>query len=201
VSYLHELEYVHKLIRSDNILLTFEKQDNENFETGYLGHVNLKGFGLARKGTGDAQTRKNKDSSNWKTQFYCHPQRQVVEEQKAHDKAVQAGKTGPQIANDADAGAEPKLEYFKYKHDIYSVGVVLLEIGLWQDLAGNHKQGLHEADAELRKRTLVGLTEHKLPQCMGKKYAGIVGACLDVDRQGDQFRVKDVLKRLDEIHF
>lgn len=128
VSYLHELEYVHKYIRSDHVKLTFERQDNVSFKGGYLGHANLTGFSFARKGTGDEYSRNFKGTFDWKIQLYCHPKRQIIEEKEPRDKTDAGAKQAPFDIEEQD---EPKFEYFKYKHDVYSVGVVLLEFGLW----------------------------------------------------------------------
>lgn len=95
-------------------------------------------------------------------------------------------------------GLNPDWEYIM-QHDIYSLGVCLLEIGLWQSLIDypNTTTGLQprlsmllspHADvgesmppvrlgAELVER-LLSLSREELPRLMGSKYAEIVRTCL-----------------------
>lgn len=95
-------------------------------------------------------------------------------------------------------GLNPNWEYIM-QHDIYSLGVCLLEIGLWQSLIDypNTTTGLQprlsvllsaHADvgesmppvslgADLVER-LLRLSQEELPRIMGSKYAEIVRTCL-----------------------
>ncbi|KAJ9602315.1 hypothetical protein H2200_013170 [Cladophialophora chaetospira] len=87
-------------------------------------------------------------------------------------------------------------EYFKMQHDIYSLGVCLLEIGLWTSFvmwdgdnnipSPNAVLGVNDLlklkDDRKRasevKQILTRTAEERLPIRMGKKYAEIVVACL-----------------------
>jgi hypothetical protein len=80
------------------------------------------------------------------------------------------------------------------QHDIYSLGVCLLEIGLWSSFVkyGNPNQGPTRSQAydlraesfndigrpELVKSYLLSLATNQLPQKMGTKYARVVESCL-----------------------
>ncbi|PUU76592.1 hypothetical protein B9Z19DRAFT_1028497 [Tuber borchii] len=81
---------------------------------------------------------------------------------------------------------------YRMQHDIYSLGVILLEIGLWSPFVDqnglpgvaisqivpilqgkNQKKGAAEV-----KRALITMAHRHLPQGMGAKYADMVVACL-----------------------
>jgi serine/threonine protein kinase len=69
VAYVHAVGWVHKTVRSSNIILARYESDPKNGP----GHVNLIGFSYAR--------RKDKRSTDlgvydWKTEIYLHPERQ-----------------------------------------------------------------------------------------------------------------------------
>ena len=117
---------------------------------------------------------------NWERNIYRHPQRQG-------------------IAPDED---------FSMQHDIYSLGVVLLEVGLntsfawpkWRDdgcveWVPNTDIGLMDIidiDAPGRARSLkrkfVKMARETLPSLMGHKYTQVVMSCLTcLDRDNDGF--------------
>jgi hypothetical protein len=131
-------------------------------------------LGFERFRTADGQTFRTGDSK-WERDIYRHPTRQ---------------------------GLWPEEEYTML-HDIYSLGVVLLEIGLWSsfiitDDSGNTSPGPQLPISEyltrdLRTRSravkdvLGELARKKLPSCMGTKYADVVVGCLrclDVEDPG-----------------
>ena len=92
-------------------------------------------------------------------------------------------------------GIRPERDYVM-QHDIYSLGVCLLEIGLWRSflatgdganlrLADNGyvlQQHLDIKDPRRKafeiKKHFVSITEQRLPGTMGQKYASIVVSCL-----------------------
>jgi hypothetical protein len=106
-------------------------------------------------------------------------------------------------------GEFPAEEY-KMQHDIYSLGVCLLEIGLWEPLVEYSEDG-GQTTAEYGrvcrdfagtgrpwvffKEYLVGVAETELPARMGDRYAEVVVTCLTcLDRDGyfgDQGDVAD----------
>jgi hypothetical protein len=136
-------------------------------------------LGFERFRTAEGRTFKASDSV-WEKDLYRHPRRQRL---------------------------KPEDEYVM-QHDIYSLGVCLLEIGLWQTLVvydgiqnntGAHVSRPEVADgpkrpfllpipddfkesqvkkATLVKDSLINLAEHYLPSRMGDKYTEIVVSCL-----------------------
>ena len=99
---------------------------------------------------------------------------------------------------------------YNMQHDIYSLGVCLLEIGLWSPFVVDGMLGhvlahiarhLNQKDAKRKatdiKRELVQMARERLPSLMGWKYTDVVLSCLTcLDKDGsfgqeDEFRDKD----------
>jgi hypothetical protein len=118
----------------------------------------------------------------WEKDIYCHPTRQ---------------------------GLQPE-EYYIMQHDIYSLGVCLLEIGLWNSFViwnqGADKptpnSELHIEDTlqmkDQRKRgfeikhILIDRAQRHLPSRMGKRYTEIVISCLTcLDARNEAFGDED----------
>jgi serine/threonine protein kinase len=92
-------------------------------------------------------------------------------------------------------GLRPQEEYIM-QHDIYSLGVTLLEIGLWTsfvielegsteltpapelDIAGHLTERNPRKRAAGIKGSLIEAAERRLPSKMGQKYTNIVLSCL-----------------------
>ncbi|KAL9622127.1 MAG: hypothetical protein Q9160_003470 [Pyrenula sp. 1 TL-2023] len=122
----------------------------------------------------DGQTFQSNDSA-WEEDLYRHPQRQ---------------------------GSDRK-EYYVMQHDIYSLGVCLMEIGLWRSFVKydeNNKTPMpsqyvmpvlgnpETVDPAKIKTHLLSLAQTKLPRQMGNKYASIVETCLCcLDEHGASF--------------
>ena len=70
------------------------------------------------------------------------------------------------------------------KHDIYALGLMLLEIGLWKRLDLHFKADKTPAVNATRYKTL---TSNSLPFYMGRKYCEAVLECLDSARQAQAF--------------
>ncbi|KAL1859506.1 hypothetical protein Daus18300_009651 [Diaporthe australafricana] len=113
-------------------------------------------------------------------------------------------------------GLNPDWEYIM-QHDIYSLGVCLLEIGLWQSLVDYQSTttGLHPRVSALLspaanagenmlssylgtalEEKLLSLSHEELPRYMGTKYAEIVRTCLtclepDNEDFGDEKELQD----------
>jgi hypothetical protein len=88
-----------------------------------------------------------------------------------------------------DRQGEPRTSFTRL-HDIYALGVVLLEIGLWQTVSSMVKEvkvpsGRRKSVQEILKQ----LTKRRLAHHMGEKYMEAVLSCLD-----DRFehRITDV---------
>jgi hypothetical protein len=96
-------------------------------------------------------------------------------------------------------------EYYVMQHDIYTLGVCLLEIGFWESFVVTNKEGgdprpghgidlsgalaiKEEVKRALRiKELLITAAQEKLPIAVGSKYSNVVVSCLtclDRDNQG-----------------
>jgi hypothetical protein len=79
---------------------------------------------------------------------------------------------------------------FNKIHDIYALGVVLLEIGLWQRAITLEKQGFRtHREPKVIKAQLLRHAERRLGDKMGEKYQQVVITCLNAD-----FGVRDDTK-------
>jgi len=135
---LHSIGWLHKSIRSENIL--FFGAPDQMYSQQYLV-----GFEFSRD-ENDTSTTEQDDALE--RNIYRHPDRQ-----------------GPPDTR------------FSVLHDIYSLGVVLLEVGLWRPVLGFEAFADMGPDA-IKER----LREHantRLPHYMGKKYTRAVLECLD----------------------
>jgi serine/threonine protein kinase len=127
-------------------------------------------IGFERFRPGGAGTLLAGDAS-WEKNLYRHPKRQ---------------------------GLQPEDRYVM-QHDIYSLGVCLLEIGLWNSFVcldgdslqpGPELESITEAlltkkSAVLIKQTLVLMASNRLPGLMGQRYADLALACLTCLDPGD----------------
>jgi hypothetical protein len=138
--------------------------------------------GFERFRSADGRTRRAGNSA-WEVNLYHHPQRQ---------------------------GAIPEENYLM-QHDIYSLGVVLLEIGLWESFVCYENNATEPISGPcldislqdpafnkpiLIKEHLVPLAERALPRQMGERYKEVVVnclTCLDEDNRdfGDQTEFED----------
>ncbi|OBT69032.1 hypothetical protein VE03_01302 [Pseudogymnoascus sp. 23342-1-I1] len=89
-------------------------------------------------------------------------------------------------------GRETRDMQHNMGHDIYSLGVCLLEIGLWKSLVGTKKEpcvygplaqeafknGMPADKPEEVKKGLVEIAKKELPGAMGTPYARLVEGCL-----------------------
>jgi serine/threonine protein kinase len=89
-------------------------------------------------------------------------------------------------------GPAPEDEYVM-QHDIYSLGVCLLEVGLWRSFVSYDADGKNPVPSPAlevpfddstapveynAKEHLVRLARSQLPRCVGRKYAEVVETCL-----------------------
>lgn len=130
----------------------------------------------------DGRTRRSGDST-WEKNLYRHPHRQ---------------------------GLNPEDTY-TMQHDIYSLGVCLLEVGLWESFVSYEDSTTAPLPAAvlgitldspqfkqpaLMKESLIDLAKRELPKRMGERYEEIVVnclTCLDQDNAdfGDQSEFED----------
>ncbi|KAH9908330.1 kinase-like domain-containing protein [Xylariomycetidae sp. FL2044] len=71
------------------------------------------------------------------------------------------------------------IESYTFLHDVYSLGVCLLELGLWANFLGEKHAEMRRASPVERQRRLRSLAEKHLPKEMGVMYANVVKKCLN----------------------
>ena len=152
------------MIRSEHVLLC-HNLDMDTLEQGSLGIVKICGFDASREVQGAIPSRGPYDG-DWTRELYRHPDRQ--------QKTLNA-QTHPL-----------QMNRFKQKHDIYSLGVVLLELGLWRNLESFMKAGttdqplLKIAEPEERRTGLRKLADD-LPPRVGDLYGRLVTDAIGID--------------------
>ncbi|KAH7313555.1 hypothetical protein B0I35DRAFT_275439 [Stachybotrys elegans] len=174
VSYVHIFGFVHKNIRPETVLL-LRRMHGENREGRSELVENAVLVGFDVLRGADERTRRVSDE-DWEKNLYRHPTRQ---------------------------GRMPEVDY-EMRHDIYSVGVCLLEIGLWENFVayedgdlvpmlgpGLASDGAGEAGTDLLrdpvrlKGRLQGLARGKLRRNMGTLYSEVVETCLTCLDEGN----------------
>ncbi|KAG7294543.1 hypothetical protein NEMBOFW57_004618 [Staphylotrichum longicolle] len=177
VSYVHTFKFVHKNICPESVLLFQEVEGDAQVDRGtgaVVASSRRSSFliGFESFRSAIGETSLLGDG-DWARNIYRHPDRM---------------------------GEFPAEEY-RMQHDIYSLGVCLLEIGLWEPLveyAGWDDTSEPEYGRVCRdfvgtnkpwvffKDYLVELAERELPQRMGDRYAEVVVTCLTcLDRDGN----------------
>ncbi|KAJ3710393.1 hypothetical protein C8R42DRAFT_691043 [Lentinula raphanica] len=143
---IHAAGWVHKNIRSDNVLLFYDKNKKAAIGgTAQIGTAYLVGFGGARPQTyGSARLAE----VDWVKRRYHHPERKRT-----------------------------TVERFDIRHDMYSLGVVLIELGHRRQLFEISISNEDEMEVEEDHRKLVKFA-HDLGKIMGTKYASAALTCL-----------------------
>jgi hypothetical protein len=141
----HSVGWLHKSIRSENVLLFRDQQT----QTIIYPHPYLVGFEFSRDVTDSSTVERD---GLLERNIYRHPDRQ-----------------GP--PEDAPGNR------FSVLHDIYALGVVLLEVGLWRPVMG-YEEWRDCGGADERKRMLEEHAVERLPHYMGTGYTDAVLACL-----------------------
>ncbi|KAI6712318.1 hypothetical protein JHW43_005175 [Diplocarpon mali] len=190
LGHLHSVGWVHKSLRSENILFLPSPESTaasptEPPETAILSHPTIFGFEYSRP---DSDFSSGRPDYDIRRNIYRHPQR----------------------------WGQPS-ETFSKLHDIYALGTMLLEIGLWESLS--HLDGgalltppSHCTTSETAGATQTRLAKHvhrRLGFYAGERYQKVVLTCLQADfgvevddrlgsRLSAQFRkvVVDVLREL-----
>ncbi len=174
--YTHTASLVHKAIRPEAILLLQELDAKQKYKTSKLGTPFLTGFGQARQETPDTYSSL-RTNLDWEQDLYSHPSRQ----------------------------GQPTARY-TMAHDIYSIGVILLEIGLWRSfikwndikeefsidehvlqdgktIVRRMKERRPRAGEDLKK-LYQSIAEQELPCVMGESFCKVVLRCLNIVEEG-----------------
>ncbi|ERF73124.1 hypothetical protein EPUS_09122 [Endocarpon pusillum Z07020] len=170
VLFLHGSDYLHKNISSESVLMLFNDQNDSSLKFPYA---------LGKPYLVNFELIRSfalgshpmEPSSDWKARIYIHPARQ-----------------------------DPRPRSFIKSYDIYSLGVVLLELGLWRPLERFDAE-LSAADPDEMQKALNRIAQ-ELGITMGKRYREIVQWCLAL--YGDQdvqpaVLVREVLSKLEDI--
>ena len=154
---IHICGWVHKSIRSSNIILGPSSTDVAQHDSP---PSNSQRYIPYLKGFEFSRPHQGKSSGRTATDLvnnlYRHPDRQ-----------------------------DNPTEYFNKAHDLYAVGVVLLEIGLWRTVRSIFKNKIAEARQGRFflskvdvKEQLMWLAQTQLPPAMGTKYSVAVQKCI-----------------------
>ena len=174
---VHTAKLVHKCIRTETILVLQQTNEAQDEDTKYaigLGLPVLSHWTLLKEAT--KISNKAAGTNEWTENIYRHPERQGLQVQRRYNLG----------------------------HDIYSLGVCLLELGLWDpivltrtadgnpkisdlfrraakvDATENPETALAQAlkNPTRVKEVLLSLAEKQLPSRMGRNYTELVIACL-----------------------
>ncbi|KAG8529892.1 uncharacterized protein KY384_005373 [Bacidia gigantensis] len=140
----HSVNWLHKSVRSSNVLFTSEEAHDGPPRPGFSRPF-LVGFEFARA-ENDMSTTDQEDSVL--VNIYRHPDKQG-----------------------------PPEERFHALHDIYALGTVLLEIGIWRPLIGFDRNFEKMKPLEV-KQCLEAHARERLPHYMGVEYTEAVLSCL-----------------------
>jgi serine/threonine protein kinase len=153
----HALGWLHKEINSDNIVF-FSSKNNEMVS---LQSPYLVGFGYARPDEPDAKSLlRSKQAQD----LYQHPDLRKETRSNQDDTKIR----------------------YENKHDIYSLGLVLLEIGLWDSISVFQTENTMEPEAF--KERLLRVCRRDLGHRMGANYTNVVMKCIKgiPDEQNDE---------------
>jgi len=156
VLFLHMAGWLHKAIRSDNVLF---------FDAADYSNLRIVGFEYSRQAASAQQTEGTKDDLRFN--LYRHPD-------------VQSGLANRQRVP------------FMARHDVYSLGIVLLEIGLRQTVSSLYRAAAKTLPADADQsgqhfmRHLVEIQVPKLKGSMGNTYCDITCRCLEGSILDDQ---------------
>ena len=143
---LHSVHWLHKSIRSENILFGREIAGPDAYIPTYSRPF-IVGFEFSREENDRSTTEQD---GRLERNIYRHPDRQ---------------------------GAPDDSARFTALHDIYALGVVMLEIGLWRPAYGF--EDYSDADPDSIMRSLQDHARDRLPHYMGEAYTNAVLKCLE----------------------
>lgn len=171
---LHTCGWLHKNIRSSNIFFfPARPADNKSFESHRkdIGHPYIMGYGLSRP---DDVFEPTKDREVRLKPYSRVPGERVHVSREVEEVEVES-RPSINIYQHPDKTANPTIR-FRHSYDIYSMGLVLLEIGLWQNLQ-TFNPGERDDAFTFRRSVLKELVPDLWGQC-GSIYGGVVKDCL-----------------------
>ncbi|KAH7109948.1 prion-inhibition and propagation-domain-containing protein [Dactylonectria macrodidyma] len=161
---LHVTGWLHKGIRSSNIIFP-------RVSDGNLAHITrpeLMGFDYSRPDRPHEESEQYPQRGRPQFDLYVHPEYQ----QWGSGAMTGSGARSPQ------RGERSHATRYQRKYDIYSLGVLLLEVALWQPVRTFYKKTFTSGqfiDA------LMDVAETELGHVVGGKYKEVVKACLNWD--------------------
>jgi hypothetical protein len=173
---LHAAGWLHKGLRSDNILF-FDSAPKNSSDAPDISNPYLTGFEYSRPDTEMAITEALTTYSK-SQDCYRHP-----------DTLSTVG------------AANPITSRFRREFDVYSLGCVLLEIGLWRKLEAFWKEKYNN-DPNMFRDRLLQIWSKDLGRTCGKTYESIVRLCLGEGAQGCSTEVsKSQMHDLDAFYY
>ncbi|KAK6541474.1 hypothetical protein TWF694_007283 [Orbilia ellipsospora] len=169
ILYLHLAGWLHKGIRGGNILFFQDPGTNGiDYAKPYLV-----GFDYSRENAPNAQTEDVIDDLEWN--LYRHPDVQGVPVEKGKSDAE-----GESVITPKKGGRIP----FSAIYDIYSFGVVLLEIALMEPVWDMYQRAIRDPNYQSHSASAfrLWLLDHIVPQLgprAGKAYYEAAKSCLD----------------------
>ena len=183
VLYVHLVGWVHKSIRPDNILVFQERGESELSPRRRFPYTLPSPYLAGFEYARNAKTLSDRKSdAEWRVNIYRHPKRQFLEQNTEYTIA----------------------------HDIYSLGVVFLELGLW---GSNGFVPFQRRDSvfkgcnpeKVREELLsiaTGVKSDGVVVFMGRCFAELVSFCLNIDEKEEvpsSAFVREIWLKLDEI--
>ncbi|KAF9776281.1 hypothetical protein IL306_005559 [Fusarium sp. DS 682] len=156
---LHLAGWLHKGLRSENILYFIDDNANISYEEPYLA-----GFEYSREISAPGQTEGVTD--DLEANLYRHEEVQGVPEEPSNDDQGQSANKTP----------------FAIKHDIYSIGILLLELGLQKPVIQIHEEAAksedYEHSAAAFRDWILSKSLLKIGRSRGKEYMMATKLCL-----------------------
>ena len=183
VLYVHLVGWVHKSIRPDNILVFQEQGESELPPRRRFPYALASSYLTGFEYARNAKALSDRKSdAEWRVNIYRHPKRQFLEQNAEYTMA----------------------------HDVYSLGVVLLELGLWgsngfvpfQKRDGVFKGCGPEKVREELLNIAMGVKADGVAVLMGESFAQLVSYCLNIGEKQEvpsSAFIQDIWLKLDEV--
>ena len=176
VLYVQAMGWVHKSIRTNNVIILEKGDSLSDAKSSFPRQLGNPYLCGFDTARQDKAASDQRGDAFWELNIYRHPARQ---------------------------GLLPE-ERYSMNHDIYSLGVVLLELGIWKPLLAlsGLKALRPKNDAILVKGLFLKLAMDALPIVMGQKYSDLVKFCLEIDGENPvttSTAIDEILSKLEEM--